>query len=197
MSIALWLDGRRHFRCNCRAITDDTGFEELNFPSPNAEHRTEKSSDTDWILFNFDEIIFDGTNSNFIISPFGRLTKLLPNAGNWYHMLHYAPLRLLLDNKILWIGELLFLLSQMNLNYNFGGEWVTEQLWARVKLSEAPHVDRREKFCWGNENLFHEQQTTLIHQFRDKKSWNFIICLSILFYAVEWRKSAKICEKEI
>lgn len=73
------------------------------------------------------------------VAGLGLLTNSLPNAGNWYHMLSIfssvsqSPLRLL-SNKLLWISELLFLLPQMNLNYNFLG--VSRWLQARVKFNE-------------------------------------------------------------
>lgn len=68
--------------------------------------------------------------------PFNKLvterSKLIPHAFD-LSRLFQSPLRLL-SNKLLWISELLFLLPQMNLNYNFLG--VSRWLQARVKFNE-------------------------------------------------------------
>lgn len=107
------------------------------------------------------------------VAGLGLLTNSLPNAGNWYHMLSIfssvsqSPLRLL-SNKLLWISELLFLLPQMNLNYNFLG--VSRWLQARVKFNER---EAAEFMLWIAKSFkIHEQ---------GRKLWRNSIARTICF----------------
>lgn len=107
------------------------------------------------------------------VAGLGLLTNSLPKAGNWYHMLSIfssvseSPLRLL-SNKLLWISELLFLLPQMNLNYNFLG--VSRWLQARVKFNER---EAAEFMLWIAKSFkIHEQ---------GRKLWRNSIARTICF----------------